>query len=479
MNRVLLSCVVCCATIANLAIAGPKGDVIARGVAPGTITVDGDFSDWPLDLFTTVSEQPLAPEAQLEFETNASGDHIVFDIDRVGFFNGTDPAELTKDGVQDFGIANYFAHDGEFLYLLGVAIDEAPRGDRDTTEHGSSGFLNDGWEIFIDAHNDTDDDAAGNSFPLFDEEEPNLDDMQITFALNDNFLPDDAGDEAIGVRQHMERAGTSALMGPIDPDTGEQVKNAPDPGGESYRAFLDAATENDGIPDAAGRLYDDLRAAGAQNPEIEANPNEEFSGYALEARIPFGIVDGFSPDEPVGFGLFWRDFDAEGDAGGASQSWLDWTQNEAVQCNAQEIIGLFCGANWGELLFDEVPEPENPLDCDGDGSTGVGDLSCAVSAGILAPLLEETGIVAGDLDGNGEVAFADFLTLSANFGKVDATYPEGDVDGNGEVAFADFLTLSANFGSTSAASVPEPTGRSLLLFACAVLRFQWRRRQAG
>ena len=57
----------------------------------------------------------------------------------------------------------------------------------------------------------------------------------------------------------------------------------------------------------------------------------------------------------------------------------------------------------------------------------------------------------GDTDGNGAVDFADFLTLSANFGAVDAVWADGDFDGSGGVDFADFLLLSQNFGVTSEA----------------------------
>ena len=52
----------------------------------------------------------------------------------------------------------------------------------------------------------------------------------------------------------------------------------------------------------------------------------------------------------------------------------------------------------------------------------------------------------GDFDLSGEVGFADFLLLSANFGKQNAKWEDGDADGNNEVNFADFLLLSANFG---------------------------------
>ena len=69
-------------------------------------------------------------------------------------------------------------------------------------------------------------------------------------------------------------------------------------------------------------------------------------------------------------------------------------------------------------------------------------------------------VLQGDLDGDGSVAFADFLVLSANFGMQVNGVAEGDIDGDGMVAFADFLVLSANFGQMQAAvaTVPEPCG---------------------
>ena len=104
---------------------------------------------------------------------------------------------------------------------------------------------------------------------------------------------------------------------------------------------------------------------------------------------------------------------------------------------------------------------------EGSGNQGAGggpDLATACAAGSPDAVLDALGLVAGDLDGDGEVAFADFLALSQNFGSTEAGYQEGDIDCDGEVAFADFLTLSQNFGQTSgaAASVPEPSSAVLL-----------------
>ena len=55
----------------------------------------------------------------------------------------------------------------------------------------------------------------------------------------------------------------------------------------------------------------------------------------------------------------------------------------------------------------------------------------------------------GDANLDSAIDFADFLILSANYGKeVDAVWAEGDFDGDGIVAFTDFLILSENYGTS-------------------------------
>lgn len=89
---------------------------------------------------------------------------------------------------------------------------------------------------------------------------------------------------------------------------------------------------------------------------------------------------------------------------------------------------------------------------------------------VSPPEMEDTGPVCdpntmGDIDGNGEVAFSDFLILSANFGQAVTSHAQGDLDCSGDVQFADFLILSANFGTSvgAAASVPEPSSGMLVM----------------
>ena len=94
----------------------------------------------------------------------------------------------------------------------------------------------------------------------------------------------------------------------------------------------------------------------------------------------------------------------------------------------------------------------------------------------VAPTCDD--MTGGDLDGNGKVEFADFLTLSGNFGMDVADHTQGDIDCNGKVEFADFLELSGNFGKTvGAQSVPEPASSSLFVLAGCFAGAMRRRRK--
>ena len=64
-------------------------------------------------------------------------------------------------------------------------------------------------------------------------------------------------------------------------------------------------------------------------------------------------------------------------------------------------------------------------------------------------LSDEPESIPGDIDGNGKVAFSDFLILAEHFGSDVTPNTNGDIDGDGSVRFADFLLLSENFGRST------------------------------
>ena len=75
---------------------------------------------------------------------------------------------------------------------------------------------------------------------------------------------------------------------------------------------------------------------------------------------------------------------------------------------------------------------------------------------LFEQLIKESAALQGDADDDGEVGFSDFLHVSANFGKANATRKDGDFNSDGKVGFADFLLLSANFGRKSPSQESMP-----------------------
>gem|GEM_PF-4253119 len=145
----------------------------------------------------------------------------------------------------------------------------------------------------------------------------------------------------------------------------------------------------------------------------------------------------------------------------------------------QASVDLEAGHHDLELIFNENSgSAELELSARGPGQDEFHLVGSPTGLRLVAPDCL-SGI--GDLDGSGDVAFADFLILSSNFGQPGGL-ADGDLDCTGEVAFPDFLILSQNFGKTvgDAATVPEPCGGApLLVAAFSLLGLRARRAQSG
>ncbi|MBN01768.1 MAG: hypothetical protein CMJ77_21875 [Planctomycetaceae bacterium] len=477
-NALFVSCAILSLVTAPL-FAGPKGTVQVRPIESGSVTIDGKFDDWNLNSYTTVARQPLYPDALDQDSTDAYGDHLVWEIDRVAGFNGTFTDDFDPESPSEFGSSVYFGYDANFLYGLAVFIDDEPNGTRDPG--GLSNFLNDGLEIFIDAKGDSTDPADEANFPNFDTDfdaedfgvTSNADDFQLTVGLNEEFEN--------GAEQHLERGGNTDII---------------------KEGYLDIRNDLDlssvGGADIAAQEFSDLGAAGARNPEVLADPGTTFTGYAIEWVVPFGLVDGFEPDHNMGFELFWRDVDdpdfPDPGFGGAGIMWTDWAQNETVPSDAELGTGLFHTANWGQLEFVTAGDP---CDFDGNGTIDVADidmLSAAVSSGAGEARydINQDGVVdasdiaayvegaclntyLGDANLDGQFDSTDFVVVFTAGEYEDAaagnsTWATGDWNGDSEFNSSDFVAAFVGGGyevgpRAAVAAVPEPTSLGLLAFA--------------
>ena len=303
-----------------------KGTILVRELE--SVTIDGDPSDWPLDNFEAVLELPDAPEGLEAESLDLQGDHLVYNIDKVGFFGGADVEWMTDGGAGDFEATTYFAHDAEFFYLLSVVTDDMIRGDKDPSAEGNQGFRNDGIEFFFDAAGDNGEggDCTADG-ATFQDQEPNRDDMQITAAISDSFLPADAAENQLGARHGIERAGNPLL---INAEGGE--KNGP---GGVLRDALDAL----------------------DGPNIAATKTDD--GYVIELRVPFGFIPEFSPDNVMRYTQFWNDADTDEGPGNAAVSRINWAQQTKTRCTDDDEVpeGLFHTGTWAAMTF----VTDNPL----------------------------------------------------------------------------------------------------------------------
>ena len=104
----------------------------------------------------------------------------------------------------------------------------------------------------------------------------------------------------------------------------------------------------------------------------------------------------------------------------------------------KDLYSILFQANGVTDAFDQ------PVDGDGDGLAG-GDV-----------LLQAVVTWKGDANRNLSVDVRDFLTLSRNFNRSDATWNDGDFDGDGFVTVRDFLQLSRNFNKRVDVTQPGP-----------------------
>lgn len=210
--------------------------------------------------------------------------------------------------------------------------------------------------------------------------------------------------------------------------------------------FLDRMRADGMLPDTAAPV---LQVNGAQQLGGVIAPNDQLT-MTGDAQVYY-TLDGSDPRE----------------AGGAIRG-QPFTSPIALTSDTTVNARVLQGGEWSPLITAEFTLPSTEGDLNDDGSVDANDIDAlfaAVNEGATESRfdLDEDGQVddtdadylletilqtkRGDFDLNGQVDFADFLTLSANFGKTDElSWSDGDANGDQKVTFADFLLLSANFG---------------------------------
>lgn len=222
--------------------------------------------------------------------------------------------------------------------------------------------------------------------------------------------------------------------------------------------------------------------------ETDLNPNGEdvilqvdyvdrgfFEFMNIQAWSPVANPDSLEVTEVGAGGLITPSIWLEASEEEASLElrWVAFLNNDHFPVNIPiEHLQLDCDYQtyWpGQGLFDNgLPTTDEILTA--------ADVMCSTKD-TIGPLLEITGVFAGDANLDGLVNFSDFLTLSSHFG-TNGGWVDGDFDRDGAVQFPDFLLLSANFGQSSATrSVPEPDS-SLLLFGLAFIS-RWVERKSA
>ena len=79
----------------------------------------------------------------------------------------------------------------------------------------------------------------------------------------------------------------------------------------------------------------------------------------------------------------------------------------------------------------------------------------------------------GDFEVDGDVDFADFTYLAANYGQSGKSWVDGDADGNGKVEFTDFTYLAANYGSDTDSSTESPSAGTVELHVDVATGEMW------
>ena len=382
------------------------------------------------------------------------------------------PGDRQWDDADDSSFTFWLAHDTDFLYV-GVDVKDDVVNSDDTNAQfwrdDAIEIVTDVWNDNYDNNTDSSQDGYGGHvyanyegrFSRWDDELGEIQGTTFSTAVDDWTYGDSEEDDVFGFGEATETGWNMELRMHKrlfeDPEADIQLV-------EGTKMGFNIGLDDD------DKFGPGTNGSGARSQDLElqyfwAN-RERYLGWGPEA--PF--FDAFTEEQiEASFEALYN---------GTAEDFVDdldylsseheWGINGA---------GRLSHGGAGEIIFGGLAA--DPLDCNGDGAVDAGDLAC-VAPDTIADTLTRLNLLAGDLNADKTVNFADFLILSGNFNAMDVGYTGGDIDVDGTVAFADFLALSGNFNLSSEGpvAVPEPSGFMLLVINAFWLGCRRRRRRS-
>jgi len=243
------------------------------------IKIDGDPSDWPINLYGDPAELPDIDPAE-NIGNNATsnavnqvplktGDHFVYNSKKVLISSA---ASLDTEGEGDFEATTYIGWDDTGFYLLNVAKDsyiswdDGYSGTRDASN--LPGFTNDGIEMWFDNDNDR-------LPPNINNDQTSQFDLQTAFNIDAAIMKEEFDSEAI------------------------MANGLP----QDFAIFRSALNTDDA---KEGEILAKVERA----VKLDSNPMLEHKAYVQEIKFPWGVFPSFDKGEPIGFNINWIDFDA-------------------------------------------------------------------------------------------------------------------------------------------------------------------------
>lgn len=127
-------------------------------------------------------------------------------------------------------------------------------------------------------------------------------------------------------------------------------------------------------------------------------------------------------------------------------------------------IQLVYSANKATFTFPGYSNGDLP---DGNyrATINAGDVTDAAGNPLGANSVLDFWVLAGDVNRDRSVSFADLVTIAQNYGKGGQTYSTGDLNGDGSVGFADLVMVAQNYGK----NLPAPPNGAPVASALADL----------